>query len=399
MPGGVVSFGTQTHPADGTAGMVVAAEDRARELSGGAGVARILATGFARVEKGRMPKAPVPAARQALADAGLDIGAIDVIKTHNPFAVNDVWFAREMGVDAEAMNPYGSSLVYGHPQAPTGARGIAELIEILRRRGGGPACSPGAPPATPVPRPSCTSSRPEPDCTPVNHRDYADQDGVGLAALVRAGEVTADEVEEATRRAIEAVEAALHATVGELLDCPPGPDGHGPLAGVPFGLKDTAPHLEGQVVQLAAAGPVTVSGSLRTRTSGGASGPPVSGPSPGPRPEFAFNATTEPIAHGPTHNPWDLARSVGGSSGGSAALVAARALPIAHATDAAGSIRIPAALCGVVGLKPTRARIPIPPGAWEAVHGLSHDFVIARTLRDVATTLDALTGRCRGTST
>jgi acetyl-CoA C-acetyltransferase len=136
-PGGVVSFGTQTHPADGTAGMVVAGEDRARALSGGAGVARILATGFARVEKGRMPKAPVPAARQALADAGLEIGAVDVIKTHNPFAVNDVWFARETGVDAESMNPYGSSLVYGHPQAPTGARGIAELIEILRRRGGG----------------------------------------------------------------------------------------------------------------------------------------------------------------------------------------------------------------------------------------------------------------------
>ena len=92
---------------------------------------------FARVERGRMPKAPVPAARQALADAGLDISQIHVIKTHNPFAVNDLWFAREMGVDAEPMNPYGSSLVYGHPQAPTGTRAIGELIEILRLRGGG----------------------------------------------------------------------------------------------------------------------------------------------------------------------------------------------------------------------------------------------------------------------
>jgi len=136
-PGGVVSFGSQTHPADATAGMIVASEDRARELSGGAGIARILATGFARVEKGRMPKAPVPAARQALADADLAISAVDVIKTHNPFAVNDLWFAQQMGIDAEAMNPYGCSLVYGHPQAPTGTRGIAELIEILRRRGGG----------------------------------------------------------------------------------------------------------------------------------------------------------------------------------------------------------------------------------------------------------------------
>jgi acetyl-CoA C-acetyltransferase len=137
QPGGVVSYGTQTHPADGTAGMIVTDEARARELSGGAGVARILSTGFARVQRGRMPKAPVPAARVALDDAGVEIGAIDVIKTHNPFTVNDVWFAKETGVDAAAMNPFGCSLVYGHPQAPTGTRGIAELIEVLRRRGGG----------------------------------------------------------------------------------------------------------------------------------------------------------------------------------------------------------------------------------------------------------------------
>jgi len=136
-PDGVVSYGTQTHPADGSAGLVMASEDRARGLSGGAGVARILATGFARVERGRMPKAPVPAARQALADAGLDIGQVHVIKTHNPFAVNDLWFAREMGIDPEPLNPYGCSLVYGHPQAPTGTRGVAELIEVLRLRGGG----------------------------------------------------------------------------------------------------------------------------------------------------------------------------------------------------------------------------------------------------------------------
>lgn len=137
IPGGVVTYGTQTHPADGTAGMVVAGEPAARSLSGGEGVARILGVGFARVEKGRMPKAPVPAAQQALERAGLGLGAVDVIKTHNPFAVNDVYFAQVTGADAEAMNPYGCSLVYGHPQAPTGARGIAELIEALHRRGGG----------------------------------------------------------------------------------------------------------------------------------------------------------------------------------------------------------------------------------------------------------------------
>jgi acetyl-CoA C-acetyltransferase len=84
-----------------------------------------------------MPKAPVPAARAALRDAELDISDVHVIKTHNPFAVNDIWLARELGVDAEAVNPYGCSLVYGHPQGPTGLRGIVELINALRLRGGG----------------------------------------------------------------------------------------------------------------------------------------------------------------------------------------------------------------------------------------------------------------------
>jgi acetyl-CoA acetyltransferase len=84
-----------------------------------------------------MPKAPVPAARRALADAELTFGDIDIVKTHNPFIVNDLWFARETGVDAEAMNPYGCSLIYGHPQGPTGARGIVELLHALVERGGG----------------------------------------------------------------------------------------------------------------------------------------------------------------------------------------------------------------------------------------------------------------------
>jgi acetyl-CoA acetyltransferase len=131
-PGGVVSFGTQTHPADGCAGLIVTSSDRA---SGP--VARVLATGFARVGRGEMPKAPVPAAQVALRDAGLDLGDIEIIKTHNPFAVNDLWFARETGADAGAMNPYGCSLIYGHPQGPTGARGLIELMWALHDRGGG----------------------------------------------------------------------------------------------------------------------------------------------------------------------------------------------------------------------------------------------------------------------
>ena len=131
-PDGVVSFGTQTHPADGCAGLIVTSASRAEGA-----FARILATGFARVGRGEMPKAPVPAAAAALGDAGLGITDIDVIKTHNPFAVNDLWFARETGADADAMNPYGCSLIYGHPQGPTGARGLIELMWALRERGGG----------------------------------------------------------------------------------------------------------------------------------------------------------------------------------------------------------------------------------------------------------------------
>ena len=135
--GGVISYGAQTHPADGAAGLVVTTQAQARTLGVEGPLAHLRATGFARVEPGAMPKATVSAARAALRDAALEISDVHVIKTHNPFAVNDIWLARELGVDAEAVNPYGSSLVYGHPQAPTGLRGIVELIHVLRRRGGG----------------------------------------------------------------------------------------------------------------------------------------------------------------------------------------------------------------------------------------------------------------------
>ena len=137
MEGGVVTFGSQTHPADGTAGLIVAGEEKARGFGNGEGVVKLLATGFARVGKAHMPKAPVPAAEMALAHAGISIGDVDVIKTHNPFAVNDAYFARKMGVQVKDMNNYGSSLIFGHPQGPTGARLIAEMIEELRMRGGG----------------------------------------------------------------------------------------------------------------------------------------------------------------------------------------------------------------------------------------------------------------------
>lgn len=136
-PEGIHTFASQTHPADGCAGALVTSPARARELSGGEGVVRLLATSTARVGASRMPEAPVPAARSALGDAGLTMADVDLVTTHNPFAVNDLYFARETGYPVDRMNVRGSSLVWGHPQGPTGLRSIAELVEELRVRGGG----------------------------------------------------------------------------------------------------------------------------------------------------------------------------------------------------------------------------------------------------------------------
>lgn len=137
LPDGVHTFASQTHPADGCAGALVTTVEQARELAGGAGIVRLLGVGMSRVEKSHMPEAPIPAARAALAEADLTIDQVDAITTHNPFAVNDVIFTRETGYPIDRMNAYGSSMIFGHPQAPTGLRSIAELIEELRLRGGG----------------------------------------------------------------------------------------------------------------------------------------------------------------------------------------------------------------------------------------------------------------------
>lgn len=135
--GGLITYGSQTHPADGTAGVLVTSEARARSLGAEGGVVQILASSTARVGKAQMPKAPVPAAERALRDAGVGWQDVDAVTMHNPFAVNDIWFSRCSGIPVEDVNVYGCSLVYGHPQAPTAARLIAELIETLRLRGGG----------------------------------------------------------------------------------------------------------------------------------------------------------------------------------------------------------------------------------------------------------------------
>lgn len=135
--GGVVTFGSQTHPADGAAGALVLDRDGARTLAGGDGVVRLLSAAFARAEKARMPKAATTAALRALEAAGVGIADLHVVTTHNPFAVNDLWFAQQTGFALDRMNPYGCSLVYGHPQGPTGLRAIVELVQALRARGGG----------------------------------------------------------------------------------------------------------------------------------------------------------------------------------------------------------------------------------------------------------------------
>ncbi|MEX0664265.1 MAG: thiolase family protein [Acidimicrobiia bacterium] len=135
-PDGVVTYGTQTHPADGAGGIVVTSVPTAQKLSND-GIARVLGIGTARAAKAEMPKAPVPAAQRALDSAQLTIDDVDLITTHNPFAVNDLYFSQQTGFPVERMNTYGSSLIYGHAQAATGTRAIAELVEALRERGGG----------------------------------------------------------------------------------------------------------------------------------------------------------------------------------------------------------------------------------------------------------------------
>ena len=137
-PGGTVTFGGQTHPADGNAALIVTTAERARELSTNPKIrVRLHGFGQARAELAYMPEATVPAAQRALAQAGRRIDQIAAVKTHNPFAINDLLFARANGLDWRTMNNYGCSLVWGHPQAPMGTRAIIELIEELAMRGGG----------------------------------------------------------------------------------------------------------------------------------------------------------------------------------------------------------------------------------------------------------------------
>jgi len=120
LPNGTVTYGTQTHPADGNCGIIVTTREKAKQLSKKKNIEiQVLSYGEGRAKKGYMAMAIIPAAKTALKQVGISMADIDVIKTHNPFAVNDIYFCREMDLDWKDMNNFGSSLIYGHPQAPT----------------------------------------------------------------------------------------------------------------------------------------------------------------------------------------------------------------------------------------------------------------------------------------
>jgi acetyl-CoA acetyltransferase family protein len=137
-PNGVLTFGAQTHPADGNCGFIVTTREKAKELSTDPKTEiQIISYGFARAKKAYMAQAPVPAAQMALKNASLTVKDMKAVKTHNPFAVNDIYMSKQMGIDVMWMNNYGSSMIFGHPQSPTAGRLIAELVEELVLLGGG----------------------------------------------------------------------------------------------------------------------------------------------------------------------------------------------------------------------------------------------------------------------
>jgi len=138
LPEGIHTFGSQTHPADGNCAVVVTDRERARDLSADPGVEiQVVSYGCARAKKGFMAMAVVPAARMALDKAGIGINDVKAIKTHNPFAVNDLYLSQQTGVDVMGFNNYGSSMIFGHPQGPTAGRCIIEGIEEVAMLGGG----------------------------------------------------------------------------------------------------------------------------------------------------------------------------------------------------------------------------------------------------------------------
>ncbi|MEO3809268.1 amidase [Sphaerisporangium sp. B11E5] len=226
--------------------------------------------------------------------------------------------------------------------------------------------------------------------------EYAEHDALGLAELMASGAVSAKEVETVAREALAEADAAVNGLAAPLFDEPLWHADGGPFAGVPFLIKDHGPVAAGVPFGI---GSRALRGAVAQRDTELMSRFRMAGLSTlgvTTVPEMAVSFATESVRHGLTRNPWDLTRGVGGSSGGAAALVAAGAVPVAHGGDGAGSIRVPAACCGLVGLKPSRARVPCGPDAGEAVLGMSYEFALTRTVRDAAHLLDAVHGPATG---
>ena len=234
----------------------------------------------------------------------------------------------------------------------------------------------------------------------MNLAEYADYDGTGLADLISKKEVTVQEVAELVLAGVKKINPKINAVIeiyddrvekaNELLI--PGK----PLAGVPFFLKDLGAAEAGKLQEMGsrlAKGYIAATDAYLT-TRFKEAGTIILGRTA--TPELGFAATTESILTGATRNPWDLNLIAGGSSGGSASAVAAGILPVAHAGDGGGSIRIPAACCGVIGLKPSRGRVTCGPDTDERLFGLVQEFVVSRSVRDTAVMLDAVSKPAAG---
>jgi amidase len=232
--------------------------------------------------------------------------------------------------------------------------------------------------------------------------DLASLDATAQAELVRTKEITPKELIEGAIERIERLNPTLNAVIHErfdkALDEADRVDGDAPFAGVPYLAKDgncaTAgdPYHVG-LPPLKAAGFRATDDSIlaeRFRDAGFVCVGRTNVP------QLLLSATTEPTAYGPTRNPWDTDRSSGGSSGGSGSAVASGMVAVGHGNDAGGSIRIPAAMCGLVGLKPTRARVSDGPLLGVTWGGLNHEFALTRSIRDTAALLDALGRRAWG---
>jgi amidase len=231
---------------------------------------------------------------------------------------------------------------------------------------------------------------------------WAYVDALGQAAAVRAGDVTPAELVEGAIARIEELNPVLGAVVHERFDRARaearGPLPDGPLRGVPFLLKDAVQHSAGDRYQHgmrllrdhAFVSPADTELTARYRRAGLVQLGRTTVP------ELTVATTTEPLAHPPARNPWDLTRSAGGSSGGSAVAVASGMVPVAHGNDMGGSIRIPASCCGLVGLKPSRDRTSPAPLHGEYWGPLTHEHVLTRTVRDSAAVLDATAGPVAG---